>query len=634
MAVNLSMLAGAGAQFFDNNGNPLAGGKLYTYAAGTTTPQTTYTASAGNVAHANPIVLDSAGRVPVGGEIWLTDAVNYKFVLATSLDVTLGTYDNVAGNASGILAALAAPGGSALVGFLQAGTGAVARTAQSKMRDVVSVKDFGAVGDGVTDDTAEIQSAVTYGVANNKQVQFPQGSYKLTSKINVTGNVVLQGDGIGSTEILCAGCDGFEISAGVSQVTICDMNIAQAIRYTITPNSYSAIRAAGTTASQCYWHTYKNLFIDGFGEGFFAGGVCSSTWRNVTTVYTFGSVNFSDQCLNNAISQCRFGERDSGGVTPTAGSYGIKVGSGTINCEGLIISDSLIFGVRRGLWVNASINVVAHHNIFDMIAEFGILAQSTASAGCINNIFSENYIALKGASGDTAVYLVNSYAPTDSQNRGTVIANNEILAYPGSTAPYGILVDGAEEERNLITGNRVQNFTVYDCRITAGSNHRVSDNLWRSGGGFSTTVADVSYINNTGPMGSAYPSPIGSFTPVAIGTTTPGTGTYTTQLGTYKIIDKVCYFNARVNWTAHTGTGSLKIDGLPVPCANVAGYAPAVTVNSENLTYPVGATSIIALINTGATTVELRGSGNGLAPTPVDIDAAANINISGFYNIN
>ena len=97
MAVFLSPVGGAGAQFFDNNGNPLTGGKLYTYAAGTTTPQPTYTSVAGNVAHTNPIVLDAAGRVSNGGEIWLTDSTLYKFILKTSADVLLWSVDNIGG---------------------------------------------------------------------------------------------------------------------------------------------------------------------------------------------------------------------------------------------------------------------------------------------------------------------------------------------------------------------------------------------------------------------------------------------------------------------------------------------------------------------------------------------------------
>lgn len=94
--VYLSPVGGVAAQFFDNNGVPLAGGKLYTYEAGTTTPQATYTTSLGNVARTNPIVLDSAGRVPSGGEIWLTSQP-YKFILTTSTDVLVATYDNING---------------------------------------------------------------------------------------------------------------------------------------------------------------------------------------------------------------------------------------------------------------------------------------------------------------------------------------------------------------------------------------------------------------------------------------------------------------------------------------------------------------------------------------------------------
>lgn len=102
MSVNLSPVAGVAGQFFDNNGVPLSGGKLYTYAAGTTTPQATYTNALGNVAHTNPIVLDSAGRVP-GGEIWLTDGAQYKMVLYTSASVLLGSWDNIIGINSNFL---------------------------------------------------------------------------------------------------------------------------------------------------------------------------------------------------------------------------------------------------------------------------------------------------------------------------------------------------------------------------------------------------------------------------------------------------------------------------------------------------------------------------------------------------
>jgi hypothetical protein len=93
--VFLSPVGGVAAQFFTNTGTVLTGGKLYTYAAGTTTPLATYTTSSGSIAHTNPIILDSAGRVP-GGEIWLTAAL-YKFTLQDSTGALIATYDNVGG---------------------------------------------------------------------------------------------------------------------------------------------------------------------------------------------------------------------------------------------------------------------------------------------------------------------------------------------------------------------------------------------------------------------------------------------------------------------------------------------------------------------------------------------------------
>jgi hypothetical protein len=118
MAVFLSPVGGVAAQFFTNTGAVLTGGKLYTYLAGTTTPAATYTTNTGVTARTNPIVLDSAGRVPSGGEIWLS-AVAYKFILKDSNDVLIATYDNILG--IGALNVQNYTGNGATVGFAVSG---------------------------------------------------------------------------------------------------------------------------------------------------------------------------------------------------------------------------------------------------------------------------------------------------------------------------------------------------------------------------------------------------------------------------------------------------------------------------------------------------------------------------------
>ena len=80
-------------QFFDANGAPLAGGLLYTYEAGSTTPLATYTDSTGVSANTNPIVLDSRGEA----NVWLAGDI-YKFALYTSVGVLIWTVDNINGS--------------------------------------------------------------------------------------------------------------------------------------------------------------------------------------------------------------------------------------------------------------------------------------------------------------------------------------------------------------------------------------------------------------------------------------------------------------------------------------------------------------------------------------------------------
>ena len=201
MSVNLSLLAGAGWQFFTDDGVPLAGGLLYTYAAGTTTPQTTYTTSAGVSTNTNPIVLNSAGRL--ANEIWLTEGVSYKFVLKTAVAVQVGSYDDISG--ANDFSLLSAPSGSSLIGFLQAGTGAVATTVQTKLRTGVDVSVFDFMTTAeiaavqaytfVTSVQTACQAAIDAAYASKKNLFFPSGGYLVTGLI-IPGTV----DGAGTDD--------------------------------------------------------------------------------------------------------------------------------------------------------------------------------------------------------------------------------------------------------------------------------------------------------------------------------------------------------------------------------------------------------------------------------------------------
>jgi hypothetical protein len=237
MSVTLSLFAGAGAQFFDNNGNVLSGGKIYTYQAGTTTPLATYTTNSESSFHTNPIILDAAGRVPSGGEIWLQLGVGYKFVLRTSTDVLIATYDNIPSSAqppaandadsimyeqgytvtagsfvAGKIYRIASVGTTnfTLIGavnntvgthFIATGVGAgtgtaeLSQTVETKLREYVSVKDFGAVGNGSTNDTVAIQAAIDSGAA---RLYFPAGTYIVTA-LNVVSDQYWYGDGMDAT---------------------------------------------------------------------------------------------------------------------------------------------------------------------------------------------------------------------------------------------------------------------------------------------------------------------------------------------------------------------------------------------------------------------------------------------------
>ena len=218
---------------FDSNGDPLAGGKLYTYEAGTATPLATYTDYGGATANTNPVVLNGDGEA----DVWLTAGVLYKFVLKTSADVTEWTVDDITGGggaftAAATVAALrgltvgsgdrywlqahttAGDGGQ---GVFRGVTGAAASTyvdndgtiivptggdgSAAFLRDgvdEVQIPWFGITGDGTVDDTTAVAAAIDAAEALGETVVKGRRTdiYRTTSGLTVdTDGVVFDLDG-------------------------------------------------------------------------------------------------------------------------------------------------------------------------------------------------------------------------------------------------------------------------------------------------------------------------------------------------------------------------------------------------------------------------------------------------------
>jgi hypothetical protein len=170
----------------------MPGATVTVYEAGTATLATGLQDESGSPL-ANPFAADSSAKVA----FYAPDGLYDITVVGNGRTVTIRAQFVSVDGASVLRADLAAPGGSALVGFQQEGAGAVARTSQDKLRETVSVKDFGAVGDGVTDDTAAIQACANT-LSDGQVLYFPKtgARYKFTSVTLNKPRIKVRGDGV------------------------------------------------------------------------------------------------------------------------------------------------------------------------------------------------------------------------------------------------------------------------------------------------------------------------------------------------------------------------------------------------------------------------------------------------------
>jgi len=336
-------------QFFDANGNPLAGGKLYSYAAGTTTPLATYTDYGGGTANSNPVILDSRGEA----NVWFGTG-QYKLKLTDADDVEVYTVDNLNGPDAATLAVLAASSGSSLIGYINSGSGATARTVQARLRDMISVKDFGAVGDGTTNDVTAIQAAITAAAArpssgsiaglggiSGATVYFPSGVYRINSGITIPDGVKLLGSGERATVINYYGSGSAVANptpgTRIGKIGIMEMTIANkgsgTIGLDLNSVSYSeftslwidsfttAVKISSPTSGWSVYNRFYNVTANTCTTGYWLTGTSSNA-------HTFYSCRYNTDTVN------------SGGI-------GWKIedsnGNQVIACHGDMVSNTTYF---------------------------------------------------------------------------------------------------------------------------------------------------------------------------------------------------------------------------------------------------------------------------------------------------
>lgn len=176
-------------QFFDNNGKPLSGGQVCTYAAGTTTPLTTYTSSTGTTPNANPVILDASGRAA----IWIA-APAIKYVLRAkgnpqncSNGTTLYTVDGVQDQALKLRTDITGPNGLAMLTYTPPPTSITPTPVggpipmNQRAAQIVNVQDFdtppfATCGVSSHDDTPASAKAANYVYKNGGgTVVWPRG---------------------------------------------------------------------------------------------------------------------------------------------------------------------------------------------------------------------------------------------------------------------------------------------------------------------------------------------------------------------------------------------------------------------------------------------------------------------------
>lgn len=653
-------------QFFDDNGNPLAGGKIYTYQAGTTTPKATFTTSDASVQNTNPVVLDAAGRAVIFIQ------GSYRFDTFDANDVLIRSVDNVTSFATlestntAFFQSFSGTGSQTTFNLSETlGTESaallvfVSRATESYVTNGSFATDTGwtkgsgwTIGAGVATATGAISTALsqtspktlvdgkayrlTYTVTRSAGGIIPSiggragtertanGTYteiiiaSSTQLIEFTGNAftgTIDNVVIENLDLL-----GFEIqdpSTYTVNGTILEFAVAPPIGtnnvYVFSPTQLVGAAAAAAdqaqaaaTAAEAAVATVINQKI------VWQGDWVAGTYQINDAVQYEGASWIATAITTDTPSVASTqwdlladkGANGSGGVpTYTSNQYGYLLRADNSG-------SAAWFGNSTSLTPSATTDIGAAETPVVVIGGGGI---SISSFGTNAGAGEQRIVVFGGV--NTLVHGASSIILPSSTNINTASGDVAVFYFRSAAGGWRCVSYTRASGKALIgpaAADITDSTTAGRALVTAAD-----------------AAAQRTALSLTGAATATYINPTSSnFTPTAAGSSTAGAGTYTTQTGRYQRVGNKVDFQVELTWTAHTGTGNLIVSGLPVTAAANSPVS-ILGLNIAGISNQV----LKAMVVSGTTNVGIyvEGVNGSAALTAVALDTAATVYLQGSY---
>ena len=457
----------------------LSNASCVVYIAGTLGAATLYSDN-GITPLANPFLSSATGRIDFYAANGRYDVVVSKtgFLSVTISDIELDD--------------LLAPSGSNSVGYLPAGTGAVATTVQTKLREGLSVKDFGATGDGVTDDTVAIQLAFTSAAAltPKKTVYFPAGTYVIdpSTIIDATG-CNIDGDGqsvsiIKPSALTTAVVGGYQhitfntdSNFTVSNIQIDLTNVVYSVVFPLSQRSYHLLpfNCTNWTVRNCSFTGISNNKIGVYANGGDYWEITDCYFENLVPSIQFSqainidSVSGKHRVLGNVMNGTGLFSNSSDGLVSNNICFNISFGAGLafgpqVACGNNIITNNHCTGGFGSPDVNATYTA-GIENWGDSSVITGNYCSNNSGSGIshggpngvvANNICLDNGQGGSLLNGITALSVVAPFltGPLNSVITGNMCVDTQAV----KTQAYGYRESGA----GVFTGMLVHSNYFYD----------------------------------------------------------------------------------------------------------------------------------------------------------------------------